>query len=469
MKGIGGGGFVVKKNSKSQKTYANFIGGVSSGTNGKKALSNHKNSNHLTYENSFGRVGGGKWGEFGKTHNTRLFSESGKRAFGTNTGAGFAGRANAGLASIESFHRYKQYKAMIKYKKYGHYKDYSGRGLYYPHRYHNCYGGCYSDYSYCDFGICRCSLGYFPMYGSCWDNIRYGNDMSNAKDAGKAENSYVKYDPSLPCSSNYTCQKIDMNLICSEEYKKCECREDMRWNSDALECQVYIDVNCKIFDADENPDSLTDKTNQGSPKHDSPILFDDLNPKWNDCVDDEEAAIAAGLCMDYIRVSEFMNTTIHLCKQPYYGSDGLITENKTEVNNTCHLPTYPLNYNIDAHSPDLDTTLNDCTNDQYIKYCPKTCNYCKEKWMSEYGGLNIEGIQLPNYNVTEDEEGDLSFDVAALSPNQTLSTSYLKDLNLTETEPMELKKYFCLEIHAISIKYSEPERIRSFNLKVMQK
>ena len=71
--------------------------------------------------------------------------------------------------------------------------------------------------------------------------------------------------------------------------------------------------------------------------------------------------------------------------------------------------------------------------------------------MSEYGGLNIEGIQLPNYNVTEDEEGDLSFDVAALSPNQTLSTSYLKDLNLTETEPMELKKYFCLEIHAISI------------------
>ena len=41
-----------------------------------------------------------------------------------------------------------------------------------------------------------------------------------------------------------------MNMICgrttkkSDVNKKCKCRENMKWNPDVLECQIFIDVNC---------------------------------------------------------------------------------------------------------------------------------------------------------------------------------------------------------------------------------
>ena len=461
MKGIGGGDFVVKKNAKSGKTYAKVIGGVSTGTGRGKALSNHKNSNHLTYDNSFGRVGGGAY-RSGKLRSTKLFSESGKRAFGTKTGAGFAGRPNTGLALIESFHRYKQYKALMKYKKHGRYGDYSGRGLYYPRHYHHCYGGCYGG-SYCDFGICRCYEGSFAIHGSCWNSW---NDYATTKQADS--NSFVKYDPFLSCSSNQTCQEIGMNLICSDKSEKCECREDMKWNSDDLECQIYIDVDCSIFGENTDPKSLMSGEEKGQVSSEGKTaeevqLKEDLNPSWDDCVDDEAGGIKAGLCMDsIIQSTVFPNSTIHTCKIEGVKEliEGVKVENGTKVDNTCHLPTYPYSYNLDTFES------NDCTNYDYIKFCPKTCNKCKEKWSGEYGGLDVEGIILPSYNVTEDDNGDLSFNITEITPNQTLSTSYLIDLDLNQTQPMDVKKYFCIEINAISVKYSEPDRIASFKRQV---
>lgn len=52
------------------------------------------------------------------------------------------------------------------------------------------------------------------------------------------------YNPFVSCTGHSECIKIDMNAICSTKTdentntRKCECREDMRWNNETLECQV---------------------------------------------------------------------------------------------------------------------------------------------------------------------------------------------------------------------------------------
>jgi len=53
-----------------------------------------------------------------------------------------------------------------------------------------------------------------------------------------------------------------MNLICNKDLTsqgqvgKCECRQDMKWNEDALECQVYLDVDCSRFTYETAPSSV---------------------------------------------------------------------------------------------------------------------------------------------------------------------------------------------------------------------
>lgn len=52
---------------------------------------------------------------------------------------------------------------------------------------------------------------------------------------------------------------MDMNLICNKDLTtqgdvgKCECRRDMKWNTEAMECQVYLDVDCSKFTYDTVP------------------------------------------------------------------------------------------------------------------------------------------------------------------------------------------------------------------------
>ena len=50
------------------------------------------------------------------------------------------------------------------------------------------------------------------------------------------------------------CMNIDMNSICSTQTSKCECREDMKWNNETLECQVYMDVDCSNLDSGKETD-----------------------------------------------------------------------------------------------------------------------------------------------------------------------------------------------------------------------
>ena len=139
------------------------------GVNFRFAKKTNIRTSYWTFDDTFGRFGGGK--ELGvKLRSTKLFVESGKKSFEIQTGPGFAGKSRAGLASMETFHRYKQYKAMIRYKKHGSYRSYSGNGLYYPKSYRQCYGGCHG-HSFCDFGICRCYYGLYPSHGSCWSTL----------------------------------------------------------------------------------------------------------------------------------------------------------------------------------------------------------------------------------------------------------------------------------------------------------
>ena len=106
-----------------------------------------------------------------------------------------------------------------------------------------CKGGCPYD-SFCDSGICRCHEHYKERYGQCWIKLRdftridWGSRLSPV------------FDPFQNCTEHRTCINIDMNMICgrnpkiSDEKRKCKCRENMKWNPDVLECQIFIDVNC---------------------------------------------------------------------------------------------------------------------------------------------------------------------------------------------------------------------------------
>jgi len=50
-----------------------------------------------------------------------------------------------------------------------------------------------------------------------------------------------------------------MNLVCNKDLTtqgsvgQCECRRDMKWNTDALECQMYMDADCSKFNYDTPP------------------------------------------------------------------------------------------------------------------------------------------------------------------------------------------------------------------------
>ena len=360
-KGIGGGGFQHVGKSGNPRS----IGGVSSsiGGGGWVAPKTNQKTNHFTYDNTFGRYGGGKELS-GRSRSTSLFGESGKKSFGIQNGAGFAGKANAGLASMETFHRYKQYKAMMKYKRYGHYRGYSGHGIYYYHnRYRHCYGGCYGG-SFCDYGICRCYQGYFSSYGSCWNTWHAHEDQKEELRRSS------DFNPFVPCSNNNTCQNIDINLICPEEAKKCECREDMKWNDDKLECQVFMDVDCSIFQDNDKLENLMPKDEKDLTSNNSSLSEgiesgEDLNPKLDACVDDEEGAIKSGIIM-------------HIYKEnPTNGFKYPVVIR--EPNGTkCHVPVSPYNNKIGS----WDTL--DCSHHQYQKFCPKTCNKCKQyTWLAK--------------------------------------------------------------------------------------
>jgi len=52
-----------------------------------------------------------------------------------------------------------------------------------------------------------------------------------------------------------------MNLICNtnktiQQGGRCECRQDMRWNTQAGECQLFLDVDCSAITYDTKPSQV---------------------------------------------------------------------------------------------------------------------------------------------------------------------------------------------------------------------
>ena len=402
----------------------NYIAGLDRGVGGGGwvAPKSYESAKKFSFENSFGRYGGGR-GLFGEKRSTKLFNTDSTYLRIFNDGVvsndrvfsgGFAGRAHPGIASMETLHRYKQYNAMMMYKKYGRcYHGYCGHGIY--HRRH-CFGGCVGN-SFCDFGICRCHNGYYAYHGSCWND-----DMSTWEQDEVLENDHHQQllgkskTPFQTCNATSDCHLIDMNLICSDESKICQCREHMKWHKDELECQVYIDVDCSIFEKSFSPEleSSSDSV---------------LNPRWDDCEDDPKEAIKFGY--DYN-----MNATMLECATV-----------RTDINVAWNQKT---------------SEYYSCYKGGYVKFCPRTCKACQDKWSAEYEGFDISTVQLPSYNLTENDDGSLELNITNIEPEESLSTSYLTKLDLKNTKPMDVKKEFCLELQAISTKYTEPKRIREY-------
>merc|ERR1719244_362231 len=81
---------------------------------------------------------------------------------------------------------------------------------------------------------------------------RCEQDWSNQQ--GRPNN----FDPFVECLDSSTCQRMDMNLICNTNITmqaggKCECRSDMKWNTQNSECQLYMDVDCSSITYDTEP------------------------------------------------------------------------------------------------------------------------------------------------------------------------------------------------------------------------
>ena len=71
--------------------------------------------------------------------------------------------------------------------------------------------------------------------------------------------------------------------------------------------------------------------------------------------------------------------------------------------------------------------------------------------------LDIGNLTLPTYNLTETESGDYELNITTLTPEKTLAGSKLLEIDVNKTSKTEIRKEFCREIKAISLKYSEPQ------------
>jgi len=179
------------------------------------------------------------------TSGTKGFS---KKALGLGVGAGFLGGAALGVAGTAAtygvYHRYHQYQMMRMMMNGG-----SWNHGYYNNYYSNnqCFGGCPID-AHCEWGFCECNRGLEKRYGRCERN--WGGE--SGRPAG--------FNPFQPCSNTANCQRLDMNLVCNTNLTtgdggRCECRQDMKWNTEAGECQLYMDVDCSdiTYDTKASP------------------------------------------------------------------------------------------------------------------------------------------------------------------------------------------------------------------------
>jgi len=137
------------------------------------------------------------------------------------------------LASYSVYHRYQRYRWYQH-----HHLQASGRedDANWDSNYQNfytvnkCLQGCPPN-AHCEWGVCECDEGFRRAWGAC-----HNMNVTSVPEPPKPQNQ------TLACSKSQECFGHDMNMVCRDQ--TCQCREDMRWNSNALECQLYLDVDC---------------------------------------------------------------------------------------------------------------------------------------------------------------------------------------------------------------------------------
>jgi len=239
---VGGGGFVnPNKNYGTGGSYGSSGSRYGAGAGLAGAGAGAYSYRSPGYGTNFGTSFPGGAGRYGSS------GFSGKKALGLGIGAGFIGGAALGVAGTMAtygvYHRYNQYRMMMMMHG-GHHGYNNG---YYNSYYSNnrCYGGCpYA--AHCEWGFCECNRGLEKRYGRCEQS--WGNQQ------GRPAN----FDPFVECMDSTSCQRMDMNLVCNTNVTiqtggKCACRKDMRWNTQASECQLYIDVDCSSITYDTKP------------------------------------------------------------------------------------------------------------------------------------------------------------------------------------------------------------------------
>lgn len=156
---------------------------------------------------------------------------------------------------------------------------------YYKRYYANneCEGGCPESQSTCSKGICHCKakqifgqcveeqyldsqhhhiLQYrkpsctpYCLPGDCYEHVeinfknitRVKESMSGLSKCQEGPSANDPFDPAeQSCNKDDTssCLSKDLNMICSSDSGKCQCRKDMKWNSRTAECELYIDLVC---------------------------------------------------------------------------------------------------------------------------------------------------------------------------------------------------------------------------------
>jgi len=259
---IGGGGWNNRNSgSGSRNSYYNNRGNMYSG------------SNYNSYSSGYGRQNYGYHGGglFNNHYSSGGLFGGGRNSFALGAGAGFLGGAMAGVAAMSMYHRYRMYSTMMMYQGggygyggmhggygYGHSPYGMGggrRGMLLQDEF-DCIGGCPMN-AFCDYGICRCRTGYDARYGQCWNRME---DFDRNKDQWQQRQG-SGYNPYQSCSDHKDCKNVDMNMICGQSgtssvgSRSCQCRDDMKWNDEGLECQIYIDVNCTDIKTVESPDN----------------------------------------------------------------------------------------------------------------------------------------------------------------------------------------------------------------------
>jgi len=146
-------------------------------------------------------------------------------------GSGFS--YGTALAAFTVYHRY------LKYKEHASPSEFDETYYNAFYRQNQCQHGCPPS-SHCQWGLCECDPGYHKSWGLCRD--------MQLEDVSWLEGEPGSRKEGAPCSEQSQCNRIDINLVCTESVDgthSCSCRRDMAWNSRTLECQMFLDVDCR--------------------------------------------------------------------------------------------------------------------------------------------------------------------------------------------------------------------------------